>query len=122
MFSECDVSSILNLVKILFDKLDYHSSKDSLQDWKALADSLDVCFHDNVYGKDIANKLKEYWDERSDWWPGYHFGDSIVKTSLSSHDNDVVLEKARVAKLLLDEGGYLKKKKKKFKVLSSIWE
>lgn len=63
-----------------------------------------MCYHDNVHDKDIDAKVKECWDERSEWWPGYHFNASIVMTSLSNHDYDVVFEKARVAKILLTEG------------------
>ena len=106
LVAECEIDDICTLVKILFTKLDYHSSKDSLEDWKALADCLNLCYHDDIHNKDIDDMLEECWDERSDWWPGYHFKDRITATSLSSHDNDVVLEKSRVAKFLLGKGKF----------------
>ncbi|KAK3713309.1 hypothetical protein QZH41_009032, partial [Actinostola sp. cb2023] len=96
--------NICTLFGLLFSKLDYHSCKTSLVDWKALAHILHICNHDNPINKGIDDKVKACWDERADWWPDYHFSVAMVTTSLSSHDFNVTLEKAKVAKYLLSKG------------------
>ena len=58
----------LDALAALFLKLDHAACRNCAKTWETFADTLQLYFTTN--NKD---SLEELWDERADWWPGFHF-------------------------------------------------
>lgn len=101
-----DTKNISQQLYILFNKLDHYSCRNSLDEWKALAEILNLCYHGNTINKEIDQTIKDCWEERADWWPQYHFQEQKLMRldSTNEYEWNIVLEKVTVAQWLLGEG------------------
>ena len=86
--------------------MDHSACRGSKDDWEALAQhlkGLPLGTSDHE-----LSKLHECWDERSEWWPRYHFRIDLVpdKNQATSSEWGVALYKAEVAGVLLGKGEF----------------
>ncbi|XP_014778715.1 TATA box-binding protein-associated factor RNA polymerase I subunit A [Octopus bimaculoides] len=86
-----------DVLKYLFDLLDYSCWKTMVDPWSRLANLLETLTQ--TYDTDIfSSVVKSVWSDRKSWWPSYHF------TLLSiAKEKKIILYKALVAVFLQDK-------------------
>lgn len=89
---------LLDAVAAFFIKLDHAACQQSIKDWEAFAETLRIYFATHE-----KNSLGELWNDRSDWWPQYHFRQDLVpsKDHVSETDWQLAQYKADAATWLL---------------------
>ncbi|XP_029634605.1 TATA box-binding protein-associated factor RNA polymerase I subunit A [Octopus sinensis] len=86
-----------DVLKYLFDLLDYSCWKTMVDPWSRLAKLLETLTQ--TYDTDtFSSEVESVWSDRKSWWPSYHF------TPLSiAKENEIILYKALVAIFLPDK-------------------
>ena len=85
----------------LFLKLDHAACRNCAKTWETFADTLKLYFTTRK-----EDSLGELWDERADWWPGFHFRQDQVpdKGHVSVLEWQLTRHKAEAARRLLGKG------------------
>ncbi|XP_048589937.1 TATA box-binding protein-associated factor RNA polymerase I subunit A isoform X2 [Nematostella vectensis] len=110
---EKEQTSIRKSLVTLFHKLDHFDSRKCLNTWSALSDNLDAAHQ--LFDQDTWSELvlKGLWEERTDWWPEYHFSKAELECTDFQSEWSLLFSKYRVARRFLEKDNYFVKRMRK---------